>query len=92
MMCTYLHFAGGMMMLILMGCNQNAKDSKRRHTSPAVEPVSLMPGSDQQEDNELHSETPAECAEMKETKLAVLSWEQMDIFLPHDGASGEDGC
>lgn len=72
--------------------NRNARDSRRQRTSPADEPASPMPVSDQRADNEFRPETLAASAGTKEMKLAVLSWEQMDIFLPHGDASGEDDC
>lgn len=73
-------------------CSRIAKDNRRPHTSPVVALVGRKPASDRRADNECRPETPAaESAAMRETKLAVLSWERTDIFLSHD-ASGEDDC
>jgi len=78
------------MTTLSMGYIQTSMDSKPQHTLLAVELASPKPGWDRREDNEVRPETFA--AETKEMKLAVLSWERMDIFLSHDDADDEDGC
>lgn len=77
------------MKMRLWGCIQSAKDSRRRHTSLEDVLASRGPASDQPAGNE-HPETAVANAETKETKLAVLLWEQTDIFLSNAG--GEDDC
>lgn len=79
--------------MLLKDCNQISKDSKRRHTLLVSELEGQEPMLDLRVDNEVLPETfAAENVGTKEMKLAVLSWERMDIFLSHDDANDEDDC
>lgn len=71
--------------------SQIATDSTRQRTSLASGLASLTPALDRQGGNGYLPETTAVSAEMKGMKVAALSWDQTDIFLPHD-ANGEDDC
>lgn len=94
MMLRSFHYCAVVTMTTLsMDYSQTSMDNKHQHTLLAVELAGPKQGLDRRGDNEVHPETfAAESAGTKEMKLAVLSWEQMDIFLSHDDADDEDGC
>lgn len=85
--------AGVMMKMLSRDYSRTSKGSTRPHTLLASGLVNLKPRSDRRADNGGRPEMPAAgSAGTKEMKLAVLSWEQTDIFLSHGDASGEDDC
>lgn len=91
-MRTRFQIAVEKMKTLSMDCIRIATDSKHQRTLLVIENASPAPVLDQRADNEFLPETFVESAGMKEMKLAVLSWGQMDIFLSHDDAYGGDDC
>lgn len=94
MLRKHFPFVGVMMKMILKDYSQTSMDNKRLHTWLVNGLEDLKPALDRRGDNECHPEMPVvENVEMKEMKLATLSWEQTwDTFRRHGDANDEDDC